>query len=48
MKCGYHTIGVIYDTVKVKITPKYIGEVGSRHFTVSYITTHFYTVGTIY
>ena len=22
MKCGYYTIGVIYDTVKVVITPK--------------------------
>ena len=38
--CGYHTIGVIYDTVEVATYHTKIGVIATS---VSYITPHFYS-----
>ena len=41
MKCGYHTIGVIYDTVKVAITPNKLWQ---TLYSVIFYTTFYFGI----
>ena len=41
MKCAYHTVGGMYDTVEVAVTLNKVGVINNSP-AVSYITPHFY------
>ena len=47
MKCGYHTVGVIYDTVKVVTMHLKFGVINTSH-AASYITPHFLQCRSLY